>query len=286
MSRPRWAVLGEKLLEGVIRLSGVSAIFFVLAIFFFVFREAAPVLVSEGFQPRPVPLQHRVVPDLGDERALRHARPHRRDGQRHRPRHGRSRCRSASGPRSTSPSSAAPGSRETLKIVIELLSAIPSVVWGFIGLTVMSELITAVHRRAGGGERPERRDHPRPDERADHRLDRRGRAQGGARLLPRGGRGPRGHPLAAGLPGAPPGRPQRAAGRGAARRGPGGRGDDGGAHGHRPRRPHPRRAPRLGADADRQHRGRARRGPGGVRPLPGAVPHRGRCSSRSPSSST
>ena len=31
--------------------------------------------------------------------------------------------------------------RETLKIVIELLSAIPSVVWGFVGLTVMSKLI-------------------------------------------------------------------------------------------------------------------------------------------------
>ncbi len=38
-----------------------------------------------------------------------------------------------------------PRVRETLKIVIELLSAIPSVVWGFIGLTVMSKLI--VHAR-------------------------------------------------------------------------------------------------------------------------------------------
>ena len=32
--------------------------------------------------------------------------------------------------------------RETLKIVIELLAAIPSVVWGFVGLSVMSRLIT------------------------------------------------------------------------------------------------------------------------------------------------
>ena len=31
--------------------------------------------------------------------------------------------------------------KETLKVVIELLAAIPSVVWGFIGLTVMSRLI-------------------------------------------------------------------------------------------------------------------------------------------------
>ena len=34
-----------------------------------------------------------------------------------------------------------PKLKETLKIVIELLAAIPSVVWGFIGLTVMSKLI-------------------------------------------------------------------------------------------------------------------------------------------------
>ena len=34
-----------------------------------------------------------------------------------------------------------PKVKETLKIVIELLAAIPSVVWGFIGLTVMSQLI-------------------------------------------------------------------------------------------------------------------------------------------------
>ena len=32
--------------------------------------------------------------------------------------------------------------RESLKIVIELLAAIPSVVWGFVGLTIISRLIT------------------------------------------------------------------------------------------------------------------------------------------------
>jgi phosphate transport system permease protein len=34
--------------------------------------------------------------------------------------------------------------KETLKIVIELLAAIPSVVWGFIGLTVMSRICIAL----------------------------------------------------------------------------------------------------------------------------------------------
>jgi phosphate transport system permease protein len=34
--------------------------------------------------------------------------------------------------------------RETLKILVELLAAIPSVVWGFIGLSIMNPLIIAV----------------------------------------------------------------------------------------------------------------------------------------------
>ncbi|MDE0555272.1 MAG: phosphate ABC transporter permease subunit PstC [Candidatus Poribacteria bacterium] len=37
-----------------------------------------------------------------------------------------------------------PKLRETFKITIELLAAIPSVVWGFIGLTLMNQLIIAV----------------------------------------------------------------------------------------------------------------------------------------------
>ena len=49
-SRPCWARAGERGIEWIIRLSGVSAILFVLAIFFFVFREAAPVVFrSERF---------------------------------------------------------------------------------------------------------------------------------------------------------------------------------------------------------------------------------------------
>jgi phosphate transport system permease protein len=34
-----------------------------------------------------------------------------------------------------------PRTKEALKVLIELLAAIPSVVWGFIGLTIMNELI-------------------------------------------------------------------------------------------------------------------------------------------------
>jgi phosphate transport system permease protein len=43
-----------------------------------------------------------------------------------------------------------PKLRETLKIVIELLAAIPSVVWGFIGLTVMNHLLITLFDAAVG----------------------------------------------------------------------------------------------------------------------------------------
>src|SRR5512140_2205669 len=47
--RPLWAVAGERGLEILIYLCGISAIIFVLGIFFFVFREAFPVLGHEKF---------------------------------------------------------------------------------------------------------------------------------------------------------------------------------------------------------------------------------------------
>src|SRR5207237_9604454 len=40
--------------------------------------------------------------------------------------------------------------KETLKIVIELLAAIPSIVWGFIGLMVLGPLIKAIFTAAPG----------------------------------------------------------------------------------------------------------------------------------------
>ena len=108
--------------------------------------------------------------------------------------------------------------RKTLKIVIELLAAIPSVVWGFIGLTVHEPRSSSTYRRAGRPQRAERRHHPRADERADHRLDRRGRAEGGARLVPRGRHRHGRHAVAAGLPRPAARRAQRPAGGRAPRR--------------------------------------------------------------------
>jgi phosphate transport system permease protein len=141
--RPRPAVLAEKTLEGVIHLSGVSAILFVLAIFFFIFREAAPVLFSRGFrlgeflfstQWYPTSASHvrygTLALTLGTLSvtgvAIALAVPF------------------GLGAAVFVSEFCGPRLKETLKIVIELLAAIPSVVWGFIGLTVMSRITIAL----------------------------------------------------------------------------------------------------------------------------------------------
>ena len=138
--RPAWAVAGERLLELAIRLSGVSAIVFVLAIFFFVFREAAPVLFAKDFRLGEFLFSTAWYPTSATNvrfgtlaltvgsfsvtaLAMVIAVPF------------------GLGAAIFISEFCGARLRETLKIVIELLSAIPSVVWGFVALTVMSELI-------------------------------------------------------------------------------------------------------------------------------------------------
>lgn len=139
-ARSRWAVAAEKLFEAIIRLSGISAILFVLAIFFFVFREAAPVLFSKNFDVLEFLFDTAWYPTSASN-----------------VRYGTLALTVGSfsvtalamliavpfglGAAIFVSEFCTPRLRETLKIVIELLSAIPSVVWGFIGLTVMSKLI-------------------------------------------------------------------------------------------------------------------------------------------------
>jgi len=140
--RPRrssLAVVGEQVLEGIIRLSGVSAIFFVLAIFFFIFREAAPVLFSKDFSLLEFLFSTEWYPTSASNVrygtlaltlgtlsvtavAIVLAVPF------------------GLGAAIFVSEFCGPRLKETLKIVIELLAAIPSVVWGFIGLTVMSRI--------------------------------------------------------------------------------------------------------------------------------------------------
>src|SRR5687768_12593732 len=140
-ARPTWAVVGEKGIESVIRLCGISAIIFVFAIFFFVFREAAPILGKLDLQ-KFLFTTHWYPTSLGTPRygvwalivgtvsvtvlAMAIAVPF------------------GIGAAIFVSEFCGPKLKETLKIVIELLAAIPSVVWGFIGLTVMSKLIVQI----------------------------------------------------------------------------------------------------------------------------------------------
>jgi len=137
------AIGAERALELVIRLSGMSAILFVLAIFFFIFREAAPVLFAKEFSLSEFLFSTRWYPTSDvDVRygtlaltlgtlsvtavAIGLAVPF------------------GLGAAIFVSEFCGPRLRETLKIVIELLAAIPSVVWGFIGLTVMSRITIAL----------------------------------------------------------------------------------------------------------------------------------------------
>jgi phosphate transport system permease protein len=131
----------ELVIESIIRLCGVSAVIFVFGIFFFVFREAAPLLFGgldigalltsgEWYPDSDNPvygafaliagtvavtlLAMLMAVPLGLGAAIFVSEF----------------CRGRT--------------REILKIVIELLAAIPSVVWGFIGLVIMNPLIIEI----------------------------------------------------------------------------------------------------------------------------------------------
>ena len=139
--RPLWAIAGERTLEAAIRFCGISAILFVLAIFFFIFREALPVLFSEHFSLKEFFFSTQWYPtSVSNVRygtlaltvgtisvtalAMLIAVPF------------------GLGAAIYISEFCGPKQKETLKVVIEMLAAIPSVVWGFIGLTVVSKLIT------------------------------------------------------------------------------------------------------------------------------------------------
>ncbi|NQU09726.1 phosphate ABC transporter permease subunit PstC [bacterium] len=137
--RGRGEVIAEWLLESLIRLCGISAIIFVFGIFFFVFREGAGILFR-GFEFREFFFSTEWYPT---------SQSHVRYGV----------LALIAGTASVTVLAmliavpfgigaaifvsefCGPRFKETLKIVIELLAAIPSVVWGFIGLTVLNSLI-------------------------------------------------------------------------------------------------------------------------------------------------
>jgi phosphate transport system permease protein len=139
-SRSTLSIYGEKAIELLIRICGVSAIVFVFAIFFFVFREGAPILASKDFSLVQFLTSTEWYPtSMNNVRfgtlallagtlsvtgvAMLIAVPF------------------GLGAAIFVSEFSSGKTREILKVVIELLAAIPSIVWGFIGLMVMNPLI-------------------------------------------------------------------------------------------------------------------------------------------------
>lgn len=142
MPRPRLQAITEPLIETAIRLAGVSAIVFVFGIFFFVFREGAgflfggldwrQFLASTEWYPTSVHLKRygalALIAGTGAVTLLSMAIA----------------VPFGLGAAVFVSEFCGPRLREGLKVVIELLAAIPSVVWGFVGLTVMNSTIMEV----------------------------------------------------------------------------------------------------------------------------------------------
>lgn len=129
---------GEALIETTIRLCGWSAIFFVFAIFFFVFREGAPFLfkhldlreffTSSNWNPVSDTPHYGILGLLAGTvsvtlLAMAIAVP------------------LGLGAAIYVSEFSTPRLKETLKISIEMLAAIPSIVWGFIAYVIINPLI-------------------------------------------------------------------------------------------------------------------------------------------------
>lgn len=133
--------LGEAVIEQVIWLCGWSAILFVFAIFFFIFREGAPFLIHEldlreffttsNWEPTASNPRFGILGLLAGTLsvtalAMALAVP------------------LGLGAAVFVSEFAGKRTKETLKIVIELLAAIPSIVWGFIAVMVLNPIIIAL----------------------------------------------------------------------------------------------------------------------------------------------
>ena len=139
LQRTKWKAFYEGLIEWIIRICGISAVIFVFAIFIFVFWEGKGLLFSENFSVWELLTSEKWDPthepaSFGAARiilgtfsvailAMTIAVPF-----------------SLGGAIFIS-EFCGTQLKEILKVIIELLAAIPSVVWGFIGLTIMSILI-------------------------------------------------------------------------------------------------------------------------------------------------
>ena len=139
LQRTKWKAFYEGLIEWIIRICGISAVIFVFAIFIFVFWEGKGLLFSENFSVWELLTSEKWDPthepaSFGAARIILGT------------------FSVAILAMTIAVSFSLGGAifisefcgtrlKEILKVVIELLAAIPSVVWGFIGLTIMSILI-------------------------------------------------------------------------------------------------------------------------------------------------
>ena len=136
--RERLHRIKELVIEMIIRLCGISAVVFVFGIFYFVFREAAPLLFG-GLDIQQLLGSSDWYPDSSN------------------PRYGAFALIAGTfsvtllamviavplglGAAVFVSEFTKGRTREVLKVVIELLAAIPSVVWGFIGLVILNPII-------------------------------------------------------------------------------------------------------------------------------------------------
>jgi phosphate transport system permease protein len=134
--------LKEIAIESLIRLCGISAVIFVFSIFYFVFKEAAPLLFGdfniiqfltsvEWYPDSPSNKRYGALALIAGTAsvtllAMAMAVPLGLGAAVYVSEFCKGRL------------------KETLKIVIELLAAIPSVVWGFIGLVILNPVIIDV----------------------------------------------------------------------------------------------------------------------------------------------
>ena len=140
LHRSKYKVLSEGLIEWIIRICGISAVVFVFAIFLFVFWQAKGLMFSGEFDFWKFLTTKEWYPASESN-----------------PRYGVYALIAGTvsvtvlamviavpfglGAALFISEFCSPKLKEALKIVIELLAAIPSVVWGFIGLTIMNQLI-------------------------------------------------------------------------------------------------------------------------------------------------
>ena len=140
LQRSKYKALVEGLIEWIIRICGISAVVFVFAIFLFVFWQGKGLIFSGDFDFWKFLTTKEWYPASESN-----------------PRYGVYALITGTisvtvlamliavpfglGASLFISEFCSPKLKETLKVVIELLAAIPSVVWGFIGLTIMNQLI-------------------------------------------------------------------------------------------------------------------------------------------------